>query len=79
MITLIEHEYELDRVLLNKTLSGKKMLAYMRAYGPNYEFCRFYKITDETGVGFMFIINSTLIICGDGNLEPNQEIDLLSA
>jgi GNAT superfamily N-acetyltransferase len=76
MITLIEHEYELDRVLLNKTLSGKKMLAYMRAYGPNYEFCRFYKITDETGVGFMFIINSTLIICGDGNLEPNQEIDL---
>ena len=76
MIKLIEHEHELDRVLLNKTLSGKKMLAYMRAYGPNYEFCRFYKITDGIGTGFMFIINSTLIICGDGKLEPNDEIDL---
>ena len=35
--------------LLMRTLSGKKMLAYMRAYGPSYEFCRFYRITDENG------------------------------
>ena len=26
-------------------------------YGAGYDFCRFYKITDETGEGFMFIIN----------------------
>ena len=37
MIKLIEHEHELDSSLLMKTLSGKKMLSYMRAYGPNYE------------------------------------------
>ena len=43
MITLIEHEHELDREMLLKTLSGRKMLAYMRAYGPNYRFCRFYR------------------------------------
>ena len=76
MIKLIEHEAELDRELLNKTLSGKKMLAYMRAYGPNYEFCRFYKLSDDYGEGFMFIINSTLIICTDGCLQPSEEIDL---
>ncbi len=76
MIKLIEHEHELDRQLLMRTLSGKKMLSYMKAYGPNYEFCRFYKITDETGCGFMFIINSTLIICTDSKLQPSQEIDL---
>lgn len=76
MIKLIEHEHDLDKQLLMKTLSGKKMLSYMRAYGPNYEFCRFYKITNETGLGFMFIINSTLIICTDGNLEANSEIEL---
>ncbi len=76
MIKLIEHEHELNRNLLMKTLSGKKMLSYMKAYGPNYEFCRFYKITDETGCGFMFIINSTLIICTDGKLQANQEINL---
>jgi len=77
MIRLIEHEHELDAALLNKTLNGKKMLAYMRAYGPNYEFCRFYKITgDYGGVGYMFIINSTLIICSDGELEPSEELNL---
>jgi hypothetical protein len=77
MIRLIEHEHELDAALLNKTLNGKKMLAYMRAYGPNYEFCRFYKITgDYGGVGYMFIINSTLIICTDGELEPSEELNL---
>lgn len=76
MIKLIEHEHELDRELLLRSISGRKMLAYMRAYGPNYEFCRFYKITDENGIGFMFIINSTLIICSDDKLEATEEIDL---
>lgn len=76
MIKLIEREHELDRELLMRTLSGKKMLAYMRAYGPSYEFCRFYRITDENGEGFMFIINSTLIICGDGKLRASEEINL---
>lgn len=74
MIRLIQSESELDREILLKTLSGRKMLAYMKAYGAGYDFCRFYKITDETGVGFMFIINSTLIICSDGKLEATDEI-----
>lgn len=76
MIKLIEHEHELDRELLLKTLSGRKMLAYMRAYGPNYQFCRFYKVEDGNGKGYMFMINSTLIICADDELEANEEIDL---
>lgn len=74
MIRLIQSESELDREILLKTLSGRKMLAYMKAYGAGYDFCRFYKITDETGEGFMFIINSTLIICSDGKLEATDEI-----
>lgn len=77
MIKLIENERELDAELLNKTLNGKKMLAYMRAYGPNYEFCRFYKITDDYGgEGYMFIINATLIICADDYLETDDELNL---
>lgn len=76
MIKLIEQEKELDRELLLKSLSGRKMLAYIRAYGTGYDFCRFYKITDEKGTGFMFMINSTLIICADDNLEATEEIDL---
>jgi len=74
MIKIIQSESELNRELLLKTLSGRKMLAYMKAYGAGYDFCRFYKITDESGEGFMFIINSTLIICGDDGLEVTDEL-----
>lgn len=74
MIKLITSESELDRELLLKTLMGRKMLAYMKAYGAGYDFCRFYKITDETGIGFMFFMNSTLIICSDGKLVATEEL-----
>lgn len=74
MIKLIQNESELDTDILMKSLSGRKMIAYMKAYGAGYNFCRFYKITDETGMGFMFIINSTLIICTDGSLQATDEL-----
>lgn len=76
MIRLIKSESELDRGLLMKSLSGRKILAYMKAYGAGYDFCRFYKITDDFGTGFMFIINSTLIICADDKLEPDEELKI---
>ena len=76
MIKLIEQESEFDRNLLLKTLSGRKMLAYLKAYGTGYDFCRFYKISDGNGTGFMFMINSTLIICDDNNLDNIDEIEL---
>ena len=62
MIKIIYNEAELNREMLLKTLSGKKLLAYFKAYGTDYEFCRFYKLEYENGMGFMFMINSTLII-----------------
>ncbi len=78
MIKLVKNEDELDRQLLMKTLSGRKLLAYMKAYGPGYDFCRFYRISGdgEKGCGFMFIINSTLIICTDGCIEDTEEIEI---
>lgn len=76
MIRLIENQGEFDRELLLKSLSGRKMLAYLKAYGTGYDFCRFYKVTDKNARGFMFIINSTLIICADENLTANEEIKL---
>ncbi len=74
MIKQIKSEDELDRPLLLETLLGRKMLAYMKAYGPNYDFCRFYKVTDESGVGYMFFMNATMIICTDGELEATDEL-----
>lgn len=77
MIRLITEEKDIDRALLLKTLSGKKMLSYLKAYGVGYDFCRFYEVTDEQGRrGFMFMINSTLIICSDEELDVTEELEL---
>lgn len=76
MIKLLTDEKDLDRELLLKTLSGKKMLSYAKAYGLGYDFCRFYEISSENSRGFMFIINSTLIICADDNLEVDEELKM---
>ena len=77
MIKLLTDEKHIDRELLMKTLSGKKMLAYLKAYGLGYDFCRFYGISDDNGGrGFMFIINSTLIICSDDKLESSDELEM---
>ncbi len=76
MIKLLDNEKDIDRELLLKTLSGKKMLAYIKAYGLGYDFCRFYEVSDENGKGYMFIMNSTLIICSDDKLGVTEELEI---
>lgn len=76
MIKLINDEKIINKNLLVKTLSGKKMLAYLKAYGLGYDFCRFFEITNETGKGFMFLINSTLIICAEPDMCADEELDI---
>ena len=72
MIKLINNPKDFDRAMLLKSLNGKKMLAYLKAYGTGYDFCRFYKIENENGYGFMFLINSTLIICSDYDIYSDE-------
>ena len=72
MIKLINNTQDFDRNMLLKSLNGKKMLAYLKAYGTDYDFCRFYKIENNNGRGFMFLINSTLIICSDDDIYDDE-------
>lgn len=76
MIRLITDENDIDKALLRKSLSGKKILSYLKAYGISYDFCRFYEISDENGKGFMFMINSTLIICCEDSLNITSELEI---
>ncbi len=77
MIKLLTNSRDVDRELLCRTLSGRKLLAYMKAYGLGYDFCRFYEMTgDGSGRGYMFMINSTLIICADDKLQNSEELEL---
>lgn len=81
MIRLIDDEKDIDRSLLLKTLSGKKVLSYLKAYGAGYDFCRFYEFIPESGRGrgICFLMNSTLIICGDNELEADDELEMFVA
>ena len=77
MIRLIDNQNDFDRDMLLKTLSGKKMLSYLKAYGTDYDFCRFYKLEYDEVYGFMFMINSTLIICSDYDLPVDEILSFI--
>lgn len=77
MIRLIDNQNDFDRNMLLKTLSGKKMLSYLKAYGTDYDFCRFYKLEYDEVYGFMFMINSTLIICSDYDLPVDEILSFI--
>ena len=54
------------------------MLAYQKAYGGNYDFCRFFRVTGCGGTGWLFLFNATLLICTEGDV-PEEEICTFTA
>lgn len=62
MIKQITGAETLEGKNLETTCCGRRILSYFRAYGLNYDFCRFYE--NQKGM-IMLIINSTLLIFGD--------------
>ena len=66
MIKIIDDENDLDRKMLLKTLSGKKLLAYYKAYGLNYDFCRFYKLEYAKPITIKdnCWLASNVVVCG---------------
>jgi GNAT superfamily N-acetyltransferase len=65
MITQMHTLSETEITMLKKTWRGKKLLSYFQAYGTQYEFCRFFRLTEETHTGFMLLFNATLLICAE--------------
>ncbi len=76
MITRV-YDFSLEqKAELQKSWRGKKLLAYFKAYGGEYDFCQFFlaKYEDhENAEGYMFMLNSTLVICSNDVL-PTEEI-----
>ncbi len=72
MIVRVYEFSDEERAELKKSWRGKKLLAYFKAYGGEYDFCQFFKLEYENAVGWMFLLNSTLVICSDSNL-PTEE------
>lgn len=62
---------------LEENWRGRRILAYYDAYGGTYDFCRFYKLSYETGTGWLLLFNSTLLICTQGEIPKEELIDFV--
>ena len=73
MITQITSLSETEIMKLKLSWQGKKILAYFKAYGTDYDFCRFFRLEYDSKEGWMFLLNSTLVICAEDEI-PTEEI-----
>lgn len=67
-----------EAAVLERSWRGRQILAYQKAYGGKYDFCRFFRVTGKGGIGWLFLFNATLLICTDGDV-PEDEICVFTA
>ncbi|MBQ8687055.1 MAG: N-acetyltransferase [Ruminococcus sp.] len=77
MITRVYDFTAEERSALRESWRGKKLLAYFKAYGGSYDFCQFFRLEYETVQGWMFLLNSTLVICSNGTLPAEEAADFI--
>ncbi|MGN0630668.1 MAG: GNAT family N-acetyltransferase [Ruminococcus sp.] len=77
MITRVYDFSDYEQAELQKSWRGKKLLAYFKAYGGSYDFCQFFRLSYENAQGFMFLLNSTLVICSNDNLPTDEAADFI--
>lgn len=63
MIRYVDDAGIINPQSLSQSCCGKRILSYLNAYGTGYDFCRFY-VCGENGI--MLLINSTLLLEGEG-------------
>ena len=63
MITSVNAAEEVERGALSLDWYGRKILAYLDAYGAGYDFCRFYVCQEGEVTGYLMHLNATLVIC----------------
>lgn len=67
-----------EKAFLEQSWRGRQMLAYQKAYGGAYDFCRFFRVIASEGNGWMFLFNATLLICAEETV-PSEEICAFTA
>lgn len=72
MIKRLSKDDFFDENFLLSSYYGRKILAYLKAYGTEYDFCKFYYLHYDGGKGYMFIINSTLVIAPEGYVDADE-------
>lgn len=77
MIIRVYDFSEEEKAIIKQSWRGKKLLAYFKAYGGEYDFCRFFRISYENAIGYMFLLNSTLVICSNDDLPAEEAVDFI--
>ncbi len=72
MIVRVYEFSEEERAELKKSWRGKKLLAYFKAYGGEYDFCQFFRLDYDNTRGWMFLLNSTLVICSNDEIPTDE-------
>ncbi len=77
MIKLITDTDVMLNDSFHKDYYGRKILSYYKAYGLEYDFCRFYEISEGTLHGFIVKFNSVMIISTQCDLPVNEIIHFI--
>lgn len=72
MISRINYDSDVDVSKLGTSCYGRKILSYYYAYGLKYDFCTFYRMAFNDNYGYILLINSTMIICADGEFDIDE-------
>ena len=77
MIKRIIDENTIDKEMLEKSYYGRKTLSYLMAYGVKYDFCKFYLLEYESMYGYIFHMNSTMVVCTEDDIPTEELCDFI--
>lgn len=67
-----------NKLLISEDHYGGKISAYLKAYGTEYDFCRFYTISSEASQFSAMLFNANMVLCGEiGDSEGREELEIL--
>ena len=77
MIRIITDENIIDKEMLSKSYYGRKVLSYLMAYGVKYDFCKFYLLEYDDMYGYLFHMNSTMVVCTEDDIPTDELCDFI--
>ena len=77
MIRIITDENIIDKEMLSKSYYGRKVLSYLMAYGVKYDFCKFYLLEYDDMCGYLFHMNSTMVVCTEDDIPTDELCDFI--
>lgn len=66
-----------ETTLLERSRRGMQILSYYKAYGADYDFCRFFRLDYPASTGFLLLLNATLLAFAQNPLPTDELRDFI--